>query len=201
MRHHKVMQAIADGVWQVIGPSLNMIGGVMIPSRSTVLRLQSGTLLVYSPIAEMTVDNVAHVVAPNKLHHMFVAAAHTRWPHAQVHERSAPADDAIDSVHVDGVPKIDETVLFHRPSGTLVVADFVFNMTAENLRTRVAFALTGVGGNRVAQSREWKWACKDKAAARASVERILAWPIERVAFCHGEPVAIDSAGLAKLMRI
>src|SRR6188768_1021258 len=152
------MQAIADGVWQVVGPSLNMVAGVMIPSRSTVLRLQSGALLVYSPIAEMTVDgDVAHVVAPNKLHRMFVDAARTRWSQATVHERAAPSDGALDSVHVDGVPKIDETVVFHRPSGTLVVADFVFNMTAENLRTRLAFALTGVGGNRVAQSREWKW--------------------------------------------
>ncbi|MCA1480939.1 hypothetical protein I6F37_39095, partial [Bradyrhizobium sp. NBAIM08] len=47
----------------------------------------------------------------------------------------------------------------------------------------------------------WKWACKDRAAARASVERVLAWPIQRIAFCHGESVEIDSAGLAALMRI
>ena len=127
--------------------------------------------------------------------------ARARWPGAAFHEHACPADDALDSVHVDGVPKIDETVVFHRPSGTLVCAVFVFHMTAENLRTRIAFALTGVGGNRVAQSREWKWARRDKAAARASVQRVLAWPIRRVAFCHGESVAIDSAGLAALMRI
>jgi hypothetical protein len=196
------MKSLADGVWQIEGPSLNMIGGVMIPSRSTVLRLSNGTLLVYSPIAEMEIaGDVAHIVAPNRLHHRFVGAARARWPSAAYHERVVPADDAIESVHVDGVPKIDETVVFHRPSGTLVCADFVFNMTAENLRTRLAFALTGVGGDRVAQSREWRWACKDRAAARASVERILGWPIERVAFCHGESVALDGASLAAVMRI
>lgn len=175
----------------------------MIPSRSTVLRLASGRHLVYSPIAQMPgVEDVAHVIEPNKYHHLFVAAARERWPSATFHERSANlADDAIEAVHIDGVPKIDETVLFHRPSGTLVVADFVFNMTAENFVTRLGFALTGVGGNRVAQSREWKWGRKDKAAARASVERVLAWPIQRVAFCHGEPVEIDPARLAALMRI
>ena len=58
--------------------------------------------------------------------------------------------------------------------------------------SRIGFALTGVGGNRVAQSREWRWARKDKATARASVEHVLAWPIQRVAFCHGDSVAIDS---------
>ena len=197
------MESIADGVWQVRGPSLRFIGGVMVPSRSTVLRLESGRLLVYSPIAEMPgVDQVSDIVEPNKLHHLFVAAARTRWPTATVHERAVAIDDAaIEAIHIDGVPKLDETVLFHRPSGTLVVADFVFNMTAENLITRIGFALTGVGGNRVAQSREWRWARKDKAAARASVERVLALPIQRVAFCHGESVAIDSAALAALMRI
>ena len=200
------MESIADGVWQVRGPSIRFVGGVMVPSRSTVLRLQSGALLVYSPIAEMPgvdeIGAVSHVVEPNKLHHLFVAAARQRWPAATFHERAVEIDDAaIEAIHIDGVPKLDETVVFHRPSGTLVVADFVFNMTAENWITRVGFALTGVGGNRVAQSREWKWARKDKAAARASVERVLALPIRRVAFCHGDAVEIDSAGLAAVMRI
>ena len=196
------MKALADGVWQIEGPSLNMLAGVMIPSRSTVLRLANDKLLVYSPIAEMDVQGeVSHIVAPSRWHHLFVDAARARWPGATVHDLVAPADDAIESTRIDGVPKFDETVVFHRPSGTLVVADFVFNMTAENLRTRFGFWLTGVGGNRVAQSREWRWACKDKAAARASVERVLAWPIQRVAFCHGEPVAMDSAALAAVLRI
>jgi hypothetical protein len=205
-RHRSGVESIADGVWQIRGPSLRFVGGVMVPSRSTVLRTGSGDLLVYSPIAEMPgvddVGTVAHVVEPNKLHHLFLAAARERWPAATFHQRALVLDDpAIDAVHVDGVPKIDEVVLFHRPTGTLVVADFVFHMTAENLRSRMAFAITGVGGNRVAQSREWKWARKDKAAARASIERVLAWPIRRVAFCHGESVAIDSAGLAAVLRI
>ncbi len=200
------MEPIARDVWQVQGPSLRFTGGVMVPSRSTVLRLGSGELLVYSPIAEMldveAHGTVAHIVQPNTLHHLFASAARKRWPHATVHERDVRVSDpAIDVLHVDGVPKLDETVLFHRTSGTLVVADFVFNMTAENLVSRIGFALTGVGGNRVAQSREWSWARKDKPAARASVERILACPIERVAFCHGESVAIDSARLAAVLRI
>jgi hypothetical protein len=205
-RHRNVMEAIADGVWQVRGPSLRFTGGVMVQSRSTVLRLHDGSLLVYSPIKDMpgtdATGSVAHVVEPNKLHHLFVGRARERWPSATFHHRELRLDDpAIEAIHVDGVPKIDETVLFHVPSGTLVVADFVFNMTAEDLRTRFAFALTGVGGNRVAQSREWKWSRKDKAASRASVERILAWPIKRVAFCHGDSVVIDGAGLAAVMRI
>jgi hypothetical protein len=200
------VEKLADGVWQIRGPSLRFVGGVKVPSRSTVVRLDGGELLVYSPIAEMPgvdeLGRVAHVVEPNTLHHRFVAKARERWPAATFHQRELRLDDpAIEAAHIDGVPKLDETVVFHRPSGTLVVADFVFNMTAENLASRLGFAITGVGGNRVAQSREWKWARTDKAAARASVERVLAWPIQRVAFCHGESVAMDSAALAAVMRI
>lgn len=188
------------------GPSLRFTAGVMVPSASTVLQLSDGTLLVYSPIADMSgVDafgTVAHVLEPSKLHHLFIPQARERWPAARFHVRElALADPAIEAVHVDGVPKLDETVVFHRPSGTLVVADFVFNMTAENLISRIGFALTGVGGNRVAQSREWTWARKDKAAARASVERILTLPIQRVAFCHGQSVAITANELAGVMRL
>ena len=200
------MDALADGIWQVQGLSLPFVAGVRVPSASTVLRLASGELLVYSPIASMpdveAHGTVAHVVEPNKYHRMFVGAARERWPHATFHTRELPlADDAVESLRVDGVPKFDELVLFHRPSKTLVVADFVFHMTAENLMSRIGFALTGVGGNRVAQSREWPWFRKDKAAARRSAERILAWPIERIAFCHGASVEIDSAGLAGLLRL
>lgn len=200
------MEAICDGVWQVRGPSLRFTGGVRVPSRSTVLRLHHGDLLVYSPIADMPgvddVGSVSHIVEPNRLHHLFVAAARSRWPDAALHQREfLVVDPAVDAVHIDGVPKIDEVVLFHRPSGTLVVADFVFNMVAENWISRIGFAITGVGGNRVAQSREWRWACKDKAAARAAIRRVLAWPIQRLAFCHGDSVAIDSTGLAAVLRL
>jgi hypothetical protein len=200
------MEVICDGVWQESGPPVRMAGGVKVPSRSTVLQLTSGELVVYSPIAHMpgvdTFGRVAHIVEPNRLHHLFVAAARERWPDATLHQREFQrVDPSIDAVHIAGVPKIDEVVLFHRPSGTLVVADLFFNMVAQNAISRIAFAITGVGGNRVAQSREWRWACKDKAAARGAMERVLAWPIQRVAFCHGEPVAIDSAKLAALLRI
>jgi len=200
------MEPIGEGIWQLRGPSLRFTAGVRVPSRSTVLRLQGGELLVYSPIEQMaevdSLGRVAHIVEPNRLHHLFVAAARARWPQAALHQRELRlADAAIDAIHIDGVPKIDETVLFHRPSGTLVVADLFFNMVAENAFSRLAFAITGVGGNRVAQSREWRWARKDKAAARAAMERVLAWPIQRVAFCHGDSVAIDSTGLSARLRI
>jgi hypothetical protein len=91
-------------------------------------------------------------------------------------------------------------VLFHRTSGTLLCADLLFHVTEPaNLRTRMVLAAMGTGGRRLAQSRLWNAMRKDAAAMRASRDRILAWPIARVAPCHGPPVAVTSAELATVL--
>ena len=72
------------------------------------------------------------------------------------------------------------------------------NMALEGNRLTMELEVPGfdiVGFEHMPTSR------KDKAAARASVERVLAWPIQRVAFCHGESVVMDAAALATVMRI
>jgi hypothetical protein len=224
------MDAIAADVWQVSGPGLRQPGGVVMPVSSTVIRLPDRSLLVYSPIAFddaaaaaiEAAGEVAHVVAPSRLHHLFAVAAAARWPRAIVHAapgvadkqpalaaarelgapggNAAPWGDAIALELVGGVPKLNEVVLFHRPSGTLVCADLVFHVTRPaNLRTRLVLALMGAGGGRLAQSRMWGFLRQDRAAARASVARMLEWPIARIAPCHGEPVELDAAGLATRM--
>lgn len=222
------MDEIAADVWQVNGPGLRMPGGVIMPSSSTVIRLPDRRLLVYSPIAfddaaAAAIDaagEVAHLVAPSRLHHLFAAAAKARWPRAVVHAAPGVADKqpalavdrelggerdadpawggAVALELVGGAPKLNEVVLLHRPSGTLACADLLFHVTRPaNLRTRFVLALMGTGGRRLAQSRAWSFLRKDRAAARASAERILAWPIARIAPCHGEPIELDAAGLAK----
>ena len=144
------MDAIATDVWQVSGPGLRMPGGVTMPVSSTVIRLPDRSLLVYSPVAFddaaaaaiEAAGEVAHIVAPNRYHHLFAAAAAARWPRATVHAAPGVADkqpalagaralggppggdapwgDAIALELVGGVPKLDEVVLLHRPSGTLL---------------------------------------------------------------------------------
>lgn len=222
------MDAIAPDVWQVKSPDLRMLGGITLPLSATVIRLPDRSLLVYSPIAfddaaAAAIDaagEVAHIVAPSRLHHLYAAAAKARWPRAALHAApgvtdkqpklavdhvlgdaaAAPWGEAVALELVGGVPKLSEVVLFHRPSGALVCADLFFNITRhKNLRTRLALKLTGVGGGGLAQSREWRWLRKDRAAARASAARILEWPIARLVPCHGEALEIDAAGLAPHM--
>lgn len=219
------MESIARDVWQISGPSIRIPGGGKLPSCSTVIRLADRSVLVYSPIeldddAAATIaaiGDVAHLIVPSTLHYLFAEAASRRWPRAMVHaapgvrqklpalriDRELPGGDwgaGVEAELVGGVPKLNEVVLFHRPSGTLVCADLFFHVTRpENLRTRLTLALVGAGGGRLAQSQAWRLLRRDRAVARASVERILDWPIERVAMCHGSAVEIDAARLAPRM--
>jgi hypothetical protein len=223
------MQELATDIWRVAGADLRLPGGVYMPLVATVIRLPDRSLLVYSPIAftpeqHAAIDaagEVAHVMAPSLLHHLFVAEAMTRWPRATLHAApglaaklklpahrtlGAGADptwqDALDSELIAGAPRIAETVVFHRASGTLVCADLVFNITAPaNLRTRAVLAMMGIGGRKLAQSRVWRFAVRDRAATRASLDRVLAWPIARVAPTHGDAMPLDANELAaRLVR-
>src|SRR4051812_45582183 len=84
------MNQIAPGVFRVDGPELRMPAGVVMPLSTTVLKLDDGSLAVYSPCAltdEQAGDieragEVAHVVAPNLLHYLYAGAAKARWPRA-----------------------------------------------------------------------------------------------------------------------
>lgn len=249
------MQPIGTDIWHVAGRPLHMPGGVMFPVASTVVQLPDRSLAIYSPIdfddataaALDALGEVAHLIAPSRLHHLFVAAAIHRWPRAEVHAAPGVRDkqpavrvdhslepgpedkllrdgelgheggagrseagprarawqEVLEIERIAGVPSIDEHVAFHRPSGTLICCDLMFHITRPaNVRTRLVLALMGVGGGRLAQSRAWRFARRDRAAARAAVERVLAWPIAQIAPCHGDPCPIDAAALApRLARL
>lgn len=220
-----VLRSIATDVWVLDCGEVRMPAGVRMPLFTSVIRLPDRSLLVYSPArlddaAAAAIDaagEVAHIVAPNLLHHLYAGEAAARWPRATLHgapglaakrpdlviqhELGGEVDpawrDALDVELIGGAPKINETVLFHRPSGVLLCADFVFNVTRPaNLRTRIVLAVVGAGGGKLGQSREWRFLHRDRAAIRASIDRILSWPIAQVAPVHGDPVAIDPATLA-----
>jgi hypothetical protein len=219
------MRTVAPGIWHIPYAPVKLFGGVRMPISSTVFRLPDRSLLLYSPgdiddiqAKELAVlGEVSHIVAPSLLHHLYVGNAAARWPHAKLHAAPGLAakrpdiefhrelgrdpdpawGDALDVEVVGGTPSLNEAVLFHRPSGTLSVADFVFNITRPaNLATRFVLAMTGTGGRELRQSRMWRFAVRDRTAARGSIDRILAWPIRHVLPVHGEAVDIDAPHLA-----
>lgn len=214
-----MLEPIVEGLWHdqfdlVVPPGLHMRG------RMVVARLADGRLWIWSPIpidAELArrieaLGEVGHIVAPNALHHLHFAAAAARFPRAErwiapalVRKRpdlascrtladAPPAAWAadLDQLRVEGEPKLDEVVFLHRASKTLIVTDLVFNVLEyRGWFSGLVFRMVGAH-RRLAQSRAMRMLVRDRAAAAASVRRILAWDFERIVMAHGEIVDHDA---------
>lgn len=204
-------------------------GGFHFPTRMTALPLGGGELALVSPVPIddtrahqlEALGKVAYLIAPNLHHNLYLAAASERYPEAHVlvppglaarqptlrvsgtldGELPASLAHALDVVHIEGAAALDEYVFFQRASGTLVVADLVFNvLQPRGFWANVALWLVGCHG-RLGQSRAWRVFVKDPAAMTRSVERVLALPVRTLVMAHGQMVRDDAhARLTRALR-
>src|SRR5690606_13736394 len=129
--------------------------GTRLTATMTVLRLQDGSLLLHSPV-KMTAarkraverqGDVLHIYAPNLFHHVWAADWAAAFPQARLHAprglakkrpdltihryHGSDADSAwsesVEEIPIDGF-RLHESALFHRATGTLLVADLVHNV-------------------------------------------------------------------------
>ena len=194
--------------------------GFRFPARMTVLPLGPGRLGLVSPVpidearaaAIGALGEVAFLIAPNLLHHLYLGEAARRYPDAQVlapsglrakrpelrihgcldHVVPAELRAAVEVVHVEGAPGIDEFAFFHREARTLVLTDLVFNVTRPEGWLAHLFLFLGGCHGRLASSRIWRLSVKDRAAFAASAERLLALPFETLVMAHGDIVRGDA---------
>ena len=131
--------------------------GFPYPTRSAVIRFDNDDLWVWSRIrlSKSLLDEVdqlgriAHLVSPNKIHHLYLQdwkavypAAHVWGPSSTINERRdlrfrEPLSDIppmewqpdLDQAWFRGSPVLDEVVFLHRPSRTVIVADLIENFT------------------------------------------------------------------------
>ena len=107
-----------------------------------------------------------------------------------------PWTEDLDQLVVAGMPKFNETVFLHKPSGTLIAADLAFNIISDvGPYTRFMLTLTGANG-RFTPSRLFKSFIKDPTAMRHSIDQILSWDFDRIVVGHGE--VVESGGHKKL---
>jgi hypothetical protein len=206
--------SFAPGVWLDVAPV--RIVGMRLTATMAVIDLGAGNLLVYSPL-ELTAERragveslgaVAHLYAPNTFHHLWIGAWAAAFPAAKLHapvglgnkrgdlridrtHGSAPEPafmGVIDEHRIEGF-RLEETVLVHRPTGTLVVADLVHNIgRPTGAWTRIYTRMMGFY-DRVALSRVIRWtAFSDRIAARRSLDELLAQPFDRMVVGHGDPI-------------
>lgn len=206
--------SFVPGIWLDTRPV--SIVGMRLTATMAVIDLGEGELLLFSPIeltpgrraAVEALGSVRHLYAPNTFHHMWIGAWAEAFPKARLH---APAGLAkkrsdlridrthgsepepgfagvIDELRIDG-SRLEETVLLHEPSGTLLVADLVHNIGRPP--GAWTFVYTWLMGfyDRVALSRVLRWtAFSDRAAARRSIDHLLTQPFDRLVVGHGTPL-------------
>ncbi|MCH8130974.1 MAG: DUF4336 domain-containing protein [Myxococcales bacterium] len=202
---------IGDEIW-VFDRPLSVIG-LKIGTRMTVIRLEDGSLFLHSPVeidketrAELEeLGTVRYVVAPNKFHHLFIGAYRAVYPEARLiaapglpekrkdiafDEELGPEPPAVWAGQIDqelfgGAPYVNETLFYHRKSKTLLATDMLMNhVENDSLITRLWLRTMGLHKG-FASSRLMKTLTRDREAARASRDRILAWDVERVTVTHG----------------
>jgi Domain of unknown function (DUF4336) len=200
--------------------------GLELGARMTLVRLAEGGLLLHSPIrpteqllaAVRSLGHVAAIVAPNRFHHLFAgdwlgACPGSRLFVAPGLEAKRPdlavagvlGDEpeplwkgVLEQALIQGYPLSNEVVFFHPASRTLIASDLAFHMTADRpARTRLVFRLSG-GYGRLAPTFVERLFVRDRAGYRASLERVLEWPFERVIVAHG--AVLESDGRRELAR-
>lgn len=204
----------ADGVW--IDSQPVQILGMPFTVTMTALRLGSGDLLLYSPLeltqerraAVESLGKVAHLYAPNLHHHRWIGDWAAAFPSARVHAPAGlskkRADLRVARAHAtDAEPaftglvreqringfRLEECVLVYHPARTLIVADLVQNVgRPSDPWSRLYTRMMGFY-DRVALSRALRWtAFSDRAAARKSLDELLAIPFDSLIVGHGAPL-------------
>lgn len=213
MTQEMQLQKLDQGLWAVDAVS-KVAPGFHLPVRCTVVKLSDGGLLLYSPIrftdevvSEIKkLGEVSTLFAPNLYHNSFIASAQQHFPSAklvgpsgmqkrvkrlsvdrEVGEGEAePFGPDFRAVFVGGAPKFNEILLQHRPSGTLLVADYFFNIH-ETKGFLTPFILDKLSGalKKPAQSKLWRKAVVDEQAMRRSAETLLSLEFRRIVMCHG----------------
>jgi hypothetical protein len=205
-----MLQPIAPDIWHMQHPFI--AGGLRITSRMTVVRLADGGLWLHSPVPMTTstrarmqeLGEVKFIVAPNKMHHLFVGEHVAAYPQAQLlgapglaakrpdlsslRELGASAEPAwqpdLEQVFFDGIPLGNETAWFHVPSRTLILTDLCQYWEGELPFAAALYAhATGVR-KQLAVPRTIRLMVRDRKAAAESAARILRWPFERVIVAH-----------------
>jgi hypothetical protein len=218
-----MLERLDDDLWAATRPFEVM--GLTLAARMTVIRLEDGGLLLHSPArldpglrqALNGLGPVRHLVAPNRMHHLFCGAYRAAYPEARLWGApglatkrrdlafdgelgdTAPAAWAgeLDQAFVPGIPTLNEVAFLHRRSGTLILTDLAANgSAADPWPLRLWLRLNGAYG-RLRTPLEVRLLCRDRAAARRGLERVLGWAFARVVVGHGAVVASGGRAAAK----
>ena len=216
-----MLKKFGRNIWTADGSNVTVLG-FRYPTRMAVIRLSNADLFIWSPIqltdslrSEVdTVGQVRHIIAPNSLHHLFLAEWQRAYPGAMVYAPpglrkkrrdivfdadlgSRPSQDwveEIDQILVHGNLIATEVVFFHFESGSVLFTDLIQQLPTSLLSgwRAVIAKLDLMVGPEPSVPRKFRIAFTNRRAARYSLKHILAWAAEKVLMAHGTPVEVNA---------
>ena len=208
-----------NNIWIVDGDTVIGAGGFHFPTRMTVMRLSNRDLMIISPVAGITqklrerlagLGPVAHIIAPNNLHHLALAEWVAAYPDALVHgaagvrakqpditvhhDLTATPHPAwardVDQIMMSGNAITTEVVFFHMASRTAVFTDLLQNMPKRGFKgiRKIIAQLDLMIGDTPQVPRKFRVAFIRRSKAKTAARKILMWPTDGVIMAHGTPV-------------
>ncbi|TLU66295.1 DUF4336 domain-containing protein [Thalassotalea litorea] len=196
--------------------------GATLQTRMAVIKADNNQLLIYSPIfltdqikqSLADLGTVTWIIAPNKIHNQGLADYIEAFPDAKIF--AAPGlKERCPQLKVDNVlhgyqanflsPDIDmittqgnsffsEVLLLHKPSKTLIVADFIENMTKTTTSMLWLFKLFGVR-EKPMSSPEFRMYTTNAQQAQEALEIVDSWDFQQIFLCHGELITTNAGGV------
>lgn len=212
-----VLERFGEDIWFADGQTV-VSAGFRYPTRMAVIRLEDGGLFVWSPVALSAelraatdaLGQVHFLVTPTKMHHLSLTMWRNAYPSAVLYaapgsrerrleigfdadltDEPAPGwAGQVDQTIVRGNAIAEEVVFFHRKSGTVLFADLLQNFPHgwfSGWQALVA-RMDGMISAKPRTPNKFRLAFSNKRVARDALQRIEAWPAEKVLMAHGAPV-------------
>ena len=200
-------------IWTVAGPRVRFYA-IPFETRMTVVRLGSGGLWVHSPVSRDCVDEatlaelgpVTDIVAPNKIHSLWIEPWARRWPKARIwlspryRERHPDAvgtplttdarpdwTDEVAHQPIEGHRILDEVAFLHRASRTLILTDLIqkHDPVRDAWPWRILKRLAGISGRDGGVPWDIRMSFGNRVAAARTIGAILDWEFDNLIVSHG----------------
>lgn len=217
------MTSLDKNLWLLTYP-LNLLG-VNLRRNVTIVRLSSGKLVIHSTgpfsgedvVLISSLGEVGWICDVMLRHDTFSKEGRASFPDVPflapegfaqtqefvTHTIVPPPPEwtgELEAIELQGVPSLRETVFFHRPSRTLIVADLVFNFPYNEPLWSELMLKAAVGSKHYpGMSRAFKLAIKDENSFQKSIGQMLEWDFDRVIVGHGD--VIETGGKEKVVGV
>jgi hypothetical protein len=211
-----LLENIAEDIWIYEGETVSFFG-LPYSTRMTVIRLADKKLWIHSP-EKIThglkeelagLGEVAYLVSPNKLHHLYLGEWLKAYPSARnyaapglARKRSditftkdltdKPEDEwagEIKQTIFKGSPLVEEVVFYHVKSSTLILTDLIENFRPESFNwwQRLVAKFTGILAPNGKTPVDWRTSFLfGKDEARESLATLIKWQPKNIVISHGE---------------